>query len=233
MPPRRRTSYSYGILWVIAALILMVLAFYVGTHFSTAQTPAPVVATTTPSVVVEGAAYYANPSEWQTYTNNTGGYSIEYPTDFDTVEPTSVAPTTDWMANNIAQAPGIKSFTLTIPAAFEPQTNFVDATLTIGYSQNTKAIANCLIAQNGEATSTSQTNTNATFATFTLSNAGAGQLYDTTSYRTTHAGACYAVEYTIHSTELGNFPASYNMQAFDEQQVQTVLNTIVGTFTFL
>ena len=30
----RRTSYSYGILWAIVALILIVLAFYFGTHFS-------------------------------------------------------------------------------------------------------------------------------------------------------------------------------------------------------
>jgi hypothetical protein len=45
------------------------------------------------------------------------------------------------------------------------------------------------------------------------------------------AGACYAVEYSIHSAQLANFPSSYQLQQFNEAQMEAVLNNIVGTFT--
>jgi|GEM_PF-981253 len=243
MPPEyRRQSRSYTILWMFVVLVLLVLAFYLGSHFAMQPAPQqPVVATSTPVVVQAGTEYYANPSEWQTYTDTTAGYSVAYPITFSTSEPNLPKPSTAWLTNNSANTTGLQTFTLTTPAAFEPQTNFLDATLSIGYSMTTKALQNCLTAVNGEATSTNSINSpqgtdvinNATFTVFTLSNPGAGNLYDTTSYRTIHAGACYAVEYTIHSAELGNYPTSYNLQQFDEAQVSAVLDRIVGTFTFL
>lgn len=223
------------LIWILLVILVVALAFYLGMRTggsisSATATSTPVVARTSPPA---GSNYYSNPAQWQTYTDTSAGYSISYPTDFSVDEPTSISPSTDWRMNNVDQAPGIKTFTLTVPAAFEPQTNFVGATLTVGYSQNNTALADCLIAQNGEATSSTQMIGNTTFTVFTLSNPGAGQLYDTTSYRTTHAGACYAVEYTVHSAQLGNFPSSYGLQQFDESQVDAVLNQIVGTFSFL
>lgn len=223
------------IVWVLVVLVLVGIAFYIGFTINQtipASSSTSATSTTTTSASTQ-SAYYSDPSEWQTYADSSAGYSIAYPIDFSANESNSPAPSTDWYANNVEQTPGIKTFTLTVPASFEPQTNFVDATLTVGYSQNDKAIADCLIAQNGEATTSTQTIGNATFTVFTSNNAGAGQLYETTSYRTTHAGACYAVEYTVHSAELGNFPASYNLQQFNESQVDSLLNRIVGTFTFL
>lgn len=71
------------------------------------------------------------------------------------------------------------------------------------------------------------------FTVFHSNDAGAGNYYETTSYRTLHAGQCYAIEYTIHSGQIANYPARYGLKPFDEAQLTDVLDRIVGTFKFL
>lgn len=183
-----------------------------------------------------GTGYYSNPAEWQVDANNTaGGFSISYPLDFDTQDNYSAAPSIDWRLNANG-ASGIKYFTLTVPRAFEPQTNFADATLTVGASQNSTAVAQCLAPDQSDrpATATSSQVINGiTFIVFKSNSAGAGNYYETTSYRTLHAGECYAVEYTVHSGQIANYPASYDLQPFSEQQIDSVMQTIIGTFKFM
>lgn len=225
------------------ALVLFValpfIGFYYGIKYGTltaqvSQTPSVAISASTSSAVA-AAAYYNDPAEWQTDANNTaGGFSISYPLDFDMQDNYSVAPSTDWRLN--ASAPGVKYFTLTVPRAFEPQTNFVDATLTVGASGNDVAVAQCLAPDTGggPATATSSATINGiNFAVFKFDGAGAGNYYETTSYRTLHAGKCYAVEYTIHSGQIMNYPASYNLKPFDESQIDSVMQNIVGTFKFM
>lgn len=180
-------------------------------------------------------AYYQNPAAWQTDANNTaGGFSIAYPIDFDTQDNIMLSPSTDWRidANSM---PGVIYFTLTVPRAFEPQTNFAGATLTVGASGNAAAIAQCIKAGASSgpfaATSTAAVN-GIDFTVFHSTGVGAGNYYDTTSYRTLHADKCYAVEYTIHSTQIMNYPASYGLHPYDQQKIDTLMQAIVGTFTF-
>ncbi|MDR3571813.1 MAG: hypothetical protein P4L81_06520 [Candidatus Pacebacteria bacterium] len=221
------------LVWALLIVLVVALAFYFGLTTGQSTSTTSAAATSTQSTTTAASTLSTTTSaQTTTYTNPSAGYSITYPTAFAVTTSNSPAPSTDWRVNNVAQAPGIKTFTLTVPSSFEPQTNFVGATLTVGYSQSNLALADCLIAKNGEATSTTQSINNATFAVFTMRNPGAGQLYDTTSYRTTHAGACYAVEYTIHSAQLGNYPQSSGMQQFDETRVSALLAAIVGTFKF-
>lgn len=226
------------------ALVLFValpfIGFWYGTQYG--QMIAPLnglgsgnsgTAQTTASA--NGAEYYGNPAEWQTDQDAAGGLSVAYPIDFSIDQNYSATPLTDWRmnANGI---PGNKDLTITIPSAFEPQTNFADATLTVGRSANATAVANCLApdASGGPAMATSTSMINGVaFTVFHSSDAGAGNLYDTTSYRTVHAGKCYAVEYNIHSTQIANYPASYNLKPFDKAQVTGLLDRIVGTFKFL
>ncbi len=180
-------------------------------------------------------AYYQNPAAWQTDANNTaGGFSIAYPIDFDTQDNIMLSPSTDWRidANGV---PGVAYFTLTVPRAFEPQTNFAGATLTVGASGNAAAIAQCMEAgassDPSAATSTAAVN-DTDFTVFHSTGVGAGNYYNTTSYRTLHAGKCYAVEYTVHSTQIMNYPASYGLHPYDQQKIDTLMQTIIGTFTF-
>ena len=211
-------------------------AFILGIEYGALVTVteyAPIQAATEPvSTVGAVAPYYTNVAEWQADSNN-AGFSISYPIDFPTTDNYSAKLTGDWSLNADG-ATGIKAFTLTIPKVFEPQTNFADATLTVGHSADKDAITNCVSSQLGgsaEASSTATINGIA-FTVFHSSDAGAGNLYDTTSYRALNGGQCYAVEYTIHSSQIANYPASYNLQPLDEKMLTDVLDRIVGTFKF-
>lgn len=184
--------------------------------------------------------YYENVAAWQPDVRSDAGFSLAYPLDFDANDNYSLgataAPATDWRFGVDDAQPGILAFTLMIPRAFDPQTNFSDAKLTVGYSANKEAIAGCLApgpAMGPSAAATSSVIINGTsFTVFHAADAGAGNYYETTSYRTFYAGQCWAVEYTIHSSQIANYPASYELQPFDRAMVTGVLDRIVGTFRF-
>ncbi len=234
----------YSKLLALALFVaLPFIGFYCGVQYgktvaAIGQAPPTTIATSTalsPGATV-ATAYYNNPAEWQTDANNTaGGFSIAYPLDFDAPDNYPAAPSTDWRlnANSIS---GIKYFTLTVPRAFEPQTNFDGTTLTVGASGNNSAVTQCLApdASGGSTTATSSAMINGiNFTVFTSTGVGAGNYYETTSYRTLHAEKCYAVEYTVHSGQILNYPQSYNLQPFNDQQINSVMQNIVGTFKFI
>jgi hypothetical protein len=184
------------------------------------------------------SSYYSNTAEWQTDMRPDGGFSIAYPIDFQTDDNYAITPSTDWRIGSNGE-PGQKMLTITIPRIFEPQTNFADATLTVGKSSAQPAVANCLTPDQSDGPSGANLNGATTtingiaFTIFKSASAGAGSYFETTSYRTMHTGACYAVEYTIHSSQIANYPSSYNLQPFDENEVTGVLDRMVGTFKFL
>lgn len=187
-----------------------------------------------PTASERAGSYYKNVSEWQTDQNNSG-WSIAYPVDFDATDNYLPAPTDNWRQENQG-GPGLQPFTLTIPRAFEPQTNFAGATLTVGVSSDTAAVAQCLNSEPTGPPSEMPTSTavinGIDFTVFHLGDAGAGSIYETTSYRTLHAGQCWAIEYTIHSSEIGDYPLEYGLVPFDEIALHDVLDRIVGTFKF-
>jgi len=234
------TWYS-KLLALVIFVVLPFVGFYYGIKYgeviaNIGQTSMAVATSTVTAPTDSVAAYYNNPAEWQADTNNTaGGFTIAYPIDFDTQDNTAATPSTDWRLG-ASSAPGIKYFTLIVPRAFEPQTNFADATLTVGASQNNTAVAQCLTqdVSGGPATATSSMTINGiNFIVFKSSDVGAGNYYETTSYRTLHAGKCYAVEYTVHSGQIANYPTSYDLQPFSEQKIDSLMQNIVGTFKFL
>ena len=129
---------------------------------------------------------------------------------------------------------GIKYFTLVIPKPFEPQTNFADATLSVGASQNNQAVTDCLNANESATTSSTSTQKidGTEFTIFHSDDAGAGNYYKTTSYRALQSGQCYAIEYTVHSSQVANYPATYDIKPFDEAKIDSLLQRIIGTFKF-
>jgi hypothetical protein len=72
-----------------------------------------------------------------------------------------------------------------------------------------------------------------TYERVVTSDAGAGNLYLTTSYRTVRNNQCYAIEYTIHSSQLGNYPPSMGITAFDQNKVTAVFEGMVQSFKFI
>lgn len=177
-------------------------------------------------------AYYQNISEWQTQYGS--GWSIAHPLSFDASVSYSVTPMDNWRQGS-PDGPGQQPFTLTIPRLFEPQTNFDEAVLSVGVSGDPAAVTHCLVQEpSGDRSSASTTTSinGAVFTVFRLDDAGAGNYYETTSYRTLRARQCWAVEYTIHSSQIANFPVEYQLKPFDETKLHDILDRIVGTFKF-
>lgn len=180
--------------------------------------------------------YYKNVAAWQIDARSeaNAGFSIAYPLDFEANDNHTAPPSYDWRlgANG---APGNLFFTLMIPRAFEPQTNFADAKLTIASSHNGQAVSDCMKADaSGGPTATSSAMIGGVqFTAFPSNGAGAGNYYETTSYRTLRDGACWSLEYTIHSTQIANYPPEYGLKPFDKAKLVDVLDRIVRTFKFL
>jgi hypothetical protein len=222
------------------ALVLFValpfIGFYYGAQYGQAlqavRGSSQSVSTSTSSGS-QASGYFSNTSEWQTDSNNQT-FSIAYPLGFTVEDNYNSTASTDWRLN-AGNTNGVKAVTITVPSLFEPQTNLADSMLTVGYSANASAVSQCLVADPSggpsEATSTAVIN-GISFTVFQSSDAGAGNYYQTTSYRTVHNGACYAIEYTIHSGQIANYPASYNLQPFDQAKIISLFKTIVGTFKF-
>lgn len=216
---------------LVVVILLIVVAggfFFLGSQFSGTGQPAS-VSTTTVSTGTGGTATTPpdDTSAWQVY--GTALFTIRYP-DIFTVNQISAGD--EWRTGANGDA-GTLDFSLTLPKSFEPGTNFGDAKLTVGHSANTASVADCLKpdASGGPGTSmTTRVINGVTFTVFTSSDAGAGNLYDTTSYRTVQNKTCVAVEYTIHYSQFANYPAG-SITQFDETKVQAKLDSVVDTFT--
>ncbi len=166
------------------------------------------------------------------FTDQGKTFTFNYPSTV-TISGGEAGYTTDWMVN--ATTSGMLLAKGTLPKSFESGTNFDDATFTVGTSADPSAVAECLTWNIGNNGSQKQNVTinGVTYAKFVASDAGAGNLYQTTSYRTVRNNQCYAIEYTIHSSQLGNYPASMGIKAFDQNKVTAVFERMMQSFKFL
>jgi membrane-bound inhibitor of C-type lysozyme len=166
----------------------------------------------------------------KTFMDQSGTFSFTYPDAFSILG-TEPGYTQSWMVNTTAS--GMLLAEVQLPASAQPKTNFDGADFTVGTSADAGAVSACLQATNGEVAAGTVTINGITFDKFTSSSPGAGNLYDTTSYRLVRDSQCYALEYTIHSSQLANYPASAGIKAFNEATVQSQLAGIVTSFKFL
>jgi hypothetical protein len=120
-----------------------------------------------------------------------------------------------------------------VPRSFQPKTNFSGATFTVGTSSDGTAVKDCLVATNGERTNGTEVINGVTYTKMTLTDAGAGNYYDTTSYRTLRNNQCYVAEYTIHSTNIGNYSPDQGISEFNTAAVTTLLNGMVQSVRLL
>lgn len=180
-----------------------------------------------------GAASTTTSGSTKTFTDTGKTFSFSYPNNF-TVSGGGVGYSQSWMVN--ATTSGLTLAKATLPRAFQPNTNFSEATLTVGTSADPSAIATCLTynPSGGPVRAAQKVSINGTaFTKFSSSDAGAGNRYETTSYRTLRNNQCYALEYTIHSTNIGNYDPSQGVKEFDQTSVQNALDGVVNSFKFL
>ncbi len=214
---------------IIALIILGVIAYVVGANHAVAPTT-NITVSNTPATV--STSTQANPSSGTTaYADPNKLFSFSYPSAF-TLSGGSTDYVQDWMVNSTAD--GLLLVKVVVPQSFEPKTNFGDAKFTVGTSPHPAAVSGCLAAPaSGTPVQKSLVTINGVpYTRYVSSDAGAGNLYTTTSYRTVHNGQCYAIEYTIHSSNIQNYPSNSGITAFDEAKVQQALESIVQSFKF-
>ena len=167
-----------------------------------------------------------------TFTDQSRSFSFAYPSPV-AISGGGIGYSTDWMVS--ATTSGLLLVKATLPRSFEPKTNLSDSILTIGTSADPDAVANCLTTSMGGngIQKSSVTINGVTYTRLVTSDAGAGNFYETTSYRTVRNNQCYVIEYTIHSTNIGNYSPDQGISVFDHAKVQNVLEGIVQSFKFL
>lgn len=171
-----------------------------------------------------------NDSGSKTFTDNSKTFSFDYPPNWK-ISGGGIGFSQDWRTNT--QSWGLLLVTVSAPDNLEPNTNLRDVTMKVGTSSDPKAIKECLTAQNGEMNKGQKTINGIAYQVLTLSDAGAGNFYDTTSYRTIKNDQCHALEYTIHSLNIGNFPPEQNIKEFNSSALNQQLQSIIESFKFL
>lgn len=169
---------------------------------------------------------------YKQFADKGGTFSFTYPSSVS-ITAGDIGYTQGWMVN--ATSSGITLAKATLGKSFQPNTNFSDATLVVGTSADPSALSTCLTynPSGGPTTPPSKVTINGTtYAVFHESDAGAGNRYDTTSYRAVRNNQCYAIEYTIHSTAIGNYSPDQGIKEFDASAVSKVMNDIVQSFHF-
>ena len=169
--------------------------------------------------------------EVSTFTDVGKTFSFSYPNQFK-LSGGEMGYSQNWKSN--ANSLGLLLTVVQIPKSFLPNTNFSEAKFTVGTSADPVAIKNCLKTENGEVVKTEKVEINGTsFTEITINDAGAGNFYETTSYRALQNDQCYGVEYTIHSTNIGNYSADQEIKEFDKTKITSILEGIVQSFKFL
>ncbi|MDB5188908.1 MAG: hypothetical protein JWM92_506 [Candidatus Nomurabacteria bacterium] len=168
----------------------------------------------------------------KSFTDQGKTFTFTYPQAFS-LAGGGIGYTQDWKANSDGTL-GLVLATVNVPQSYQPKTNFGDAKFTVGTSSDPKAVTNCLNDISGNGVTKSATTINGVpYTTFVSTDAGAGNRYETTSYRTVRNGQCYAIEYTIHYVVLANFDPSMGVSAYNSVQVHNDLNSIMQGFKFL
>ena len=166
-----------------------------------------------------------------TYTDASKTFSFSYPGQF-ILSGGDMGYSHDW--RSLATTSGLLLAVVHIPKSFLPGTNFGEAKFTVGTSADPDAVSDCLEFDYGGLSTTSEVMIGGIkFTKMSFTDAGAGNYYDTTSYRAVQNGQCYAIEYTVHSSNIYNYSPDQDIKEFDRTKITSLLENIVQSFRFL
>lgn len=167
------------------------------------------------------------------FTDSNKTFTFDYDSSWEVVEGDKI-PTLDWRSN--AKQKGILLARVIVPKAYMSGTNFSEARLTIGVSTDANEIKSCLtpvVANEVIKPDTDATISGYSFKKSTSREGAAGNFYETTSYKGIIDGDCYAIEYTIHSTNIGNYSPEQGIKEFDKIKIVGELEKILKSFKSL
>ena len=165
------------------------------------------------------------------FTDSDRTFSLTFPSRF-VLSGKDIGFTQSWRAatNDFGEVLAL----VTIPKSYAPRTNFSGAEFSIGRSSDPVAVKNCFKEPAMYGVQTEQVKLHGvTYTKFRFMDAGAGNLYETTSYRTKRGNECYVVEYTIHSTNIGMYSPDQGIREYDKNKMTEMLEKMVRSFKFL
>ena len=191
------------------------------------------------ALLTEGTTTYTNciagnivtKKETNNYTDLSKTFSFSYPNQF-VLSGGGFGYSQDWSQNTANL--GLLLAMVNIPKSFMTGTNFGESKFTVGTSADPDAVKNCLINNYGSMGTTSEVMINdRKFTKMNFTGAGAGNYYETTSYRTILNDQCYAIEYTIHSMNIYNYPTEFGIKEFDKVKITSLFEDMVQSFKFI
>jgi hypothetical protein len=167
-----------------------------------------------------------------TYSHTDPMFSFSYP-QYAQLNTGAPSNKTDefWSELETGRTEGDTYVSLHIPRSFMPGTNFSEAWLSVGSSAETTAVSRCMTPPQAGTSTQRETLGGQTYARLSQEDAGAGNFYETTSYRALENGSCWALEYTIHSTNIGNYEPG-TVTEFDKTHIENILKDIIRSFRF-
>lgn len=212
-----KTLFKTLIAVVFLAIVVLVIFFITkgpGKTVPVQQGTSTQVSSTSPSSLPVTNAH--------TFTDTAHKVTYDYPSEMTLSQNGSLNGTT-----------GVLISSAELPASFQSNTNFRGATFMVGSSNDATSIAQCANPQNGEVAQGTTLINGVFFSKFGLGDAGAGNLYDTTSYRTIYNNQCYILSYTIHTTNIGNYDPSQGISMYNKAPIVVLLESVAQSFKFL
>jgi hypothetical protein len=218
------------IIAVVAAAVLLII----GLAFRSSKNVPVIDPATTASSTAVASDIQTVDENSSLYDDPGNRFTFVYPKNLTVTGPVS-AKTTMWRQN--ATTTGNLLATIVVPKSYMPGTNFSETKFTVGVSNDKAELggSGCPTGINfaeGSGDAIAVTIHNQTYTKITRSEGAAGNVYQTTSYFTVRGGSCYALEYTIHSTNIANYPASQGIKEFDKAKIETMFDNLIKTFIF-
>ena len=231
-------------LWIVIIGAAVVVGLYLLLTNVPVLSPSPYASTTPTNTgnsgevttgTNENTGTTGGTTKYHTFTDSMHLFTFSYPYAFS-LGASVPGETASWTYNTIIvnniTVTGTLYASVLVPQNYETKTNFADARFTVGASRKSEALSVCTTKEQGEVDKGTVVIHGVTFHKFLGENAGAGNFYDSTSYRAVHNGQCWAVEYVIHTLNIGNFPPSAGVVAFDRAKIVAALEGLVTSVKF-
>ncbi|MFA6105101.1 MAG: hypothetical protein WC725_00670 [Patescibacteria group bacterium] len=157
-------------------------------------------------------------TRWNVYHNTSSRYSFNYPKDFNISENVDLSYV--FMATGTA---------LNYPSSMTSGTNLSEARVLFGSVLTNYVGTNCLPEEGISTQAELVTINGINYYKSIGAGAGAGNRYDTITYATKRAGACFNITLFLHSTVLENYDEKIRPIKFDQDKIILYFNEILNT----
>lgn len=199
---------------IVLAVVLIGLAVYDIVRPFSSGTASP-QASSTPSEIISGIQNV-------TYTNSQLGFTVQYPA-------TAIPSASDISAFLALTQTPVTSFVL--PDSMYEGTNLAEAGVYVGATTSPAIVSACTqpSANLNEKSLGTVTINSTDFAVFTSADAGAGNFYESRSYRRVNNGTCLEFNELLHSGNIANYTPGQVVE-FDHAKFSGILDAIVRTY---